>query len=195
MKIHLPAQVRRARLCLGLALLFPGLLLPGLLQAQDPLDAARYSANGELQRPADLATWVHLGSSLGSDYRSEPFDPAQPGVIGVVQMEPAAYRYFTENGRYADGSMFLLSFYAAEVNSDPQLQGFVQGDLRAQEIHVIDSQRFEDGRAFFMFEDPAQTSSAALPAGNDCVQCHEAEGDFNGTFLQFYPALRTLPRN
>lgn len=177
-------------LCLSLAL-----LAPGLLQAQDLVGAARYSEAGELQRPADLATWVHMGSSLGSDYREEPFDPASPGVIGVVQMEPAAYRYFLENGRYADGSMFLLSFYKAEQNSDPQLQGFVQGDLQAQEIHVIDGKRFEDGRAFFMFQDPQQTSSTALPAGNDCVQCHEAEGDYNGTFMQFYPALRALPRN
>jgi cytochrome c553 len=177
-------------LCLGLAL-----LAPALLQAQDPLGVARYSDAGELQRPADLATWVHMGSSLGSDYRSEPFDPAMPGVIGVVQMEPAAYRYFLDNGRYADGSMFLLSFYAAEVNSDPQLQGFVQGDLRAQEIHVIDAQRFDDGRAFFMFQDSTQTASTALEAGNECVQCHEAEGAYNGTFMQFYPALRSLPRN
>jgi hypothetical protein len=176
-------------LCLSLAL-----LAPGLLQAQE-LGAARYSEAGELQRPADLATWVHMGSSLGSDYREEPFDPASPGVIGVVQMEPAAYRYFLENGRYADGSMFLLSFYAAEQNSDPQLQGFVQGDLQAQEIHVIDAQRFEDGRAFFMFQDLEQASSTALPAGNECVQCHEAEGDYNGTFMQFYPTLRALPRN
>lgn len=179
----------RSVLCLGLAL-----LAPGLLQAQDLLGIARYSEGGELQRPADLATWVHMGSSLGSDYREEPFDPARPGVIGVVQMEPAAYRYFLENGRYADGSMFLLSFYAAEINSDPQLQGFVQGDLQAQEIHVIDAQRFDDGRAFFMYQDPAQMASAALPAGNDCVQCHEAEGDYNGTFMQFYPTLRALPR-
>ena len=181
-------HLRRPALCLSLALCCQGLL------AQNDLGVARYSAEGALQRPADLATWVHAGSSLGSDYRSEPFDPAQPGVIGVVQMEPSAWRYFVENGRYADGSMFLLSFYAADVNSDPQLQGFVQGELQAQEIHVIDSKRFEDGRAFFMFQDPAQGESTALPAGNECVQCHEAEGDYNGTFMQFYPTLRSLPR-
>jgi hypothetical protein len=179
-------------LCFGLSL---GLLCPNPLQAQDLLGTARYSAQGELQRPADLATWVHLGSSLGSDYRSEPFDPAHPGVLGVVQMEPAAYRYFVEHGHYADGSMFLLSFHAAESRSEPQLQGFVQGELRAQEIHVIDSQRFADGRAFFMFEDSTVQQSAALPAGNDCVQCHETEGDYNGTFIQFYPTIRSLPRN
>ena len=183
-------QSPAVRLCLVL-----GLLAPGLAIAQGSLDAARYSDAGALQRPADLATWVHMGSSLGSDYRSAPFDPAQPGVIGVVQMEPTAYDYFVEHGRYADGSMFLLSFYGAEVNSDPQLQGFVQGELRAQEIHVIDAQRFGDGRAFFMFQDPAQTESTPLAAGNECVQCHEAEGQYNGTFLQFYPTLRSLPRN
>lgn len=171
------------------------LLTSGLAHAQDMAGAARYNEAGELQHPADLAAWIHLGSSLGGDYREEPFDPASPGVIGVVQMEPAAYRYFVENGRYADGSMFLLSFYTSEINSDPKLQGFVQGDLQAQEIHVIDGERFEDGRAFFMFPDPGQATSTALPAGNECVQCHEAEGDYNGTFIQFYPTLRSLPRN
>jgi len=178
----------RPALCLALVLPCPGLL------AQDELGIARYSVEGALQRPADLASWVHMGSSLGSDYRSDPFDPARPGVIGVVQMEPAAYRYFVENGHYADGSMFLLSFYSAETNSNPRLQGFVQGNLQAQEIHVIDAQRFADGRAFFMFRDSTQAESTALPAGNDCVQCHESEGDYNGTFMQFYPALRSLPR-
>jgi len=187
---HRYRPARFSGLVLGLAL-----MLPGALQAQDALGVARYSDAGALQRPADLATWIHMGSSLGSDYRKEPFDPAEPGVIGVVQMEPAAYRHFLENGSYADGSMFLLSFYAAEQNSDPQLQGFVQGELRAQEIHVIDEARFADGRAFFMFQEPAQTESAALAPGNECVQCHEAEGDYNGTFVQFYPAIRAVPRS
>lgn len=168
-------------------------LLPVISSAQD-LGVARYGADGELQRPGDLATWVHLGSTLGNDYRDEPFNPAHPAVIGVVQMEPTAYRYFVEQGRYADGSMFLLSFHAAESKSDPQLQGFVQGALQAREIHVIDSARFEDGRAFFMFRNDEQTSSAALPQGNECVSCHEAEGDYNGTFIQFYPPIRDLPR-
>jgi hypothetical protein len=178
---------RRLNLLPLLVLLCAG---PVLGQA---LDVARYGAGGELLRPGDLPTWVHIGSTLGNDYRDAAFDPAHPAVIGVVQMEPAAWRHFREHGSYADGSMFLLSFYTAEAKSDPQLQGFVQGALQAREIHVIDKQRFADGRAFFLFQQEDQAQSTALPAGNDCVQCHEAEGELDGTFIQFYPTLRKSP--
>lgn len=164
------------------------------LLAQSGLDVANYDEQGRLLLPTDLVSWVHVGSTLGNDYRDAPFDPAHPAVIGVVQMEPTAWRHFNEHGSYADGSMFLLSFHAAESRSQPQLQGFVQGALQAREIHVIDKQRFEDGRAFFMYQPGEQGPSAALPAGNDCVTCHEAEGAYDGTFIQFYPPLRELPR-
>lgn len=161
------------------------------LFAQTDLGVARYTQAGELLRPDNLDQWVMLGASLGSDYNSEAFNPEAPGVIGVVQMEPAAYRYFLENNEYADGSMFLLSFFAAEASSEPQLQGFVQGELRTREIHVIDSRRFSENRGFFMF--PEGTARAAkIPDGSECVQCHEAEGGYNATFSQFYPTIRDL---
>ena len=34
--------------------------------------------------------------------------------------------------------------------------------------------------------------SAMLPPGNACVQCHDQHGDFNSTFVQFYPTIRDL---
>jgi hypothetical protein len=106
-------------------------------------------------------------------------------------MEPSAYRYFIENGRYANGTMFLLSFFAAEQNTEPRLRGFVQGALRGREIHLIDHERYADGRAFFLF--PGDVSDAAMvPAGNECVVCHSAHGAFDGTFTQFYPPTRGL---
>ena len=167
-----------------------GTTLP--LFAQDGLGVARYTDTGELLYPDDLDRWVVMGANLGSDYREDPFDPAAPGTIGVVQMEPAAYDYFLEHGEYADGTMFLLSFFGAERNSDPQLQGFVQGDMRIQEIHLIDKQRFTEGRAFFVYQRPGMTSVEKVADGSECVQCHMAEGDFDGTFTQFYPTIRHL---
>lgn len=168
-------------------------LLPATILAQDNLGIAQYSAGGELQRPANLDEWIQAGASLGSDYGEGPFDPQNPGAIGVVQMEPKAYRYFMEHKTYADGTMFLLSFFNAEAQSSPQLPGFVQGSMRAQEIHVIDKQRFGDdsGHAFFLFQAPDTAASTRIPVGNDCVACHTTEGKFDGTFLQFYPHLRT----
>ncbi len=163
------------------------------LQAQENLGVARYD-NNELFFPERTDEWIHLGSSLGSEYSDTPFDPAKPGIIGVVQMEPTAYRYFLDHGEYADGSMFLLSFYAASAESSPQLPGFVQGELQAKEIHIIDSQLFTEGRGFFLYsaEDTSVNASAKLPDNSECVQCHMAEAQFNGTFTQFYPTIRHL---
>jgi hypothetical protein len=156
------------------------------------LDVAHYSERSELSFPLDTAQWVHLGSSLGSDYSTDDFNPENPGVLGVVQMEPSAFSYFANNGAYADGTMILLSFYSAQSASDPELRGFVQGDLLQQEIHVIDRVRFaEEGRAFFVFRASANRADP-LPVGSECHSCHMEHGAFDGTFTQFYPTLRGL---
>jgi hypothetical protein len=167
------------------------LALPVSAFAQNDLGVAQYDAEGQLQKPGNLAEWIQTGASLGGDYNEGAFDPQSPGVIGVVQMEPAAHRYFMENGTYADGTMFLLTFYRAEAKSSPQLAGFVQGDVTGQEIHILDKARFDEGgHAFFMFPG-ATTTSTRIATGNECVACHTAEGAFDGTFSQFYPAIRT----
>jgi hypothetical protein len=162
------------------------------VHAQTDLDVARYENDNRLTFPARTYEWIHLGSSVGGEYGDEPFDPKNPGTLGVVQMEPSAYRYFQDNGEYADGSMFLLSFYTSEAESDPQLPGFVQGEMEAQEIHVIDRNRFGEGRAFYLYPGNAEpgTASNKIPDNSRCVQCHIPEGDFDGTFSQFYPPIR-----
>ncbi len=168
-------------------------IIPAVLLAQTDLAAALYS-NEQLIYPQHTDEWIHLGSSLGSEYGDEPFNSTKPGAIGVVQMEPTAYRYFLENGEYADGTMLLLSFYSAAAESSPQLPGFVQGSMNAQEFHVIDSNRFNEGRGFFLFPATATpgTTSAKVPDGSECVECHMAEAAYNGTFTQFYPTIRHL---
>ena len=172
------------------------MLLPGApILAQADLGVASYSEKQELRYPDNLDEWVLMGSSLGSDYSDRPFDPEDPGTIGTVQMEPAAYRYFKEHGQYADGTMFLLSFYESETQSRPHLNGFVQGKLRAQEIHVIDKQRFKEGSAFFVYQTREQKISERMPDNSACIRCHVPEGDYNSTFIQFYPVIRDLPRH
>lgn len=171
------------------------LMNASLALAQTDLAIASYNDKMELQYPGNLDEWIHMGSSLGSDYNQDAFDPAHPGTLGVVLMEPNAYRYFKQHGEYADGSMFLLSFYKSETKTQPQLQGFVQGKLNSQEIHVIDKMRYSEGSAFFLYLTAEQTSSAKLPEGSPCITCHSAEGDYRSTFIQFYPTIRDLPRH
>jgi len=165
-------------------------------KAQQELAVVRYNEQDQLVFPGNTDVWVHMGSTLGGEYNDEPFDPGDPGTLGVVQMEPEAYRYFLEHGEYADGTMFLLSFYAAETESDPQLPGFVQGALLAREIHVIDGGHYAEGRGFYLFPATATagTTSDKIPDGSPCVQCHVAEGAYDGTFTQFYPPIRSASR-
>lgn len=159
-------------------------------QSLDGLDIAQFTNNGRLIHPDNIDRWIVMGASLGSDYAEEAFTAKNPGTIGVVQMEPTAYDFFLANGQYADGTMFYLTFYSSEIKSEPQLQGFVQGDVVGREIHLIDKSRYSDGRAFFMFNPAEQETSTVLPPGNDCVVCHNKHGQFDGTFTQFYPAVR-----
>jgi hypothetical protein len=159
------------------------------------IQIAQFTAGGKLQKPADLDSWIFLGTSLGMGYNPGSFNAAHPGQFQVVLMEPNAYRHFVQTRSYARGSMFLLSFY----NSDTQQRsinqnGFTQADLTNYEIHVIDPAKGETGdkgHAFYVF-DAKDTQGSPLPSGNACVRCHLDHGAFDGTFAQFYPTLRPM---
>jgi hypothetical protein len=156
------------------------------------LDVAEYTAAGELVFPADVDQWVHLGSALGHGYAEElAFAPEDPGTFHVATIEPTAYRYLLEHKEYADGTMLLLSFYSTASAPEPELNGFVQGDLVAREIHVIDRSRFAEERGFFLFGEGV-SASPVVPAPNECLTCHAEHGRFDDTFAQFYPPIREL---
>jgi len=156
------------------------------------LGVAQFTPSDELIFPANTDRWVVLGANIGGDYSDAEFDPKDPGTIGVVKMEPNAYGYLLENGEYANGTMILLSFYQTQEKPEPGLNGFVQGDLSAREIHVIDRVKYQDDRGFYMFSADGRGPSEMLPAGNECVQCHAEHGDFDSTFTQFYPTIRDV---
>jgi len=157
--------------------------------AAQALDVARFDASGKLLRPADLDQWVFLGTSLGMGYNAPQANAAGPGQFQVVLMEPRAYRYFIDNGHYAPGSMFLLSFYNADQRRSINKSGYVPSNLTNFEIHLVDARKSPDGRVFYVFG-PQDSQGNALPKGNDCVRCHVGHGAFEGTFAQFYPAIR-----
>jgi len=155
------------------------------------IEQAQWTSEGALMLPENADRWITVGTGIGGEYRDAPFDPENPGTIGVVQMEPVAYDYFLEHGEYADGTMFLLSFYRTLEKPDPALPGFMQGDLLQREIHVIDSSRFpEEGRGFYVYRAGATSAPAPMPLGSVCFVCHTEHGAYNGTFVQFYPLLR-----
>ena len=159
------------------------------VQPADKLEVARLTTDGKLQKPADLDHWVFLGTSLGMGYNPGSFNAARPGQFQVALMEPSAYRYFVEHGRYAPGSMFLLSFYDADTQERSINQhGFTQAELTNYEIHLVDPDN-KEGHGFYMFSPDAATGEPVAP-GSSCVRCHVQHGAFDGTFAQFYPTIR-----
>jgi hypothetical protein len=154
------------------------------------LQVASISASGKLQKPADLANWVFVGTSLGMGYNPGSFNASRPGQFQVVLMEPQAHAYFVEHGRYAPGSMFVLAFYDADtaMRSNNQ-QGFTQAEMTNYEIHLIRGANAREDHVFYLFG-AKDSEGAPLPPGNACVRCHLDHGAFDGTFAQFYPVIR-----
>ena len=160
--------------------------------SSDNLGVAEYTDADELHYPDDTDRWIVLGTNIGGDYSDAEFDPQNPGMIGVVQIEPKAYQYLLDNREYANGTMLLLTFYRPQAKPQPDLSGFVQGDVAGREIHVIDRKKFQDERGFYLFGAEGAATSTVLPPGNECVQCHAEHGAFDSTFIQFYPTIRDL---
>ncbi len=155
--------------------------------------AGVYTSGGSLTFPEHTERWITLGASIGGNYDEGAFDPKNPGTIGIVQIEPDAYHTLLDTGHYPDGTLLLLTFYEARSKSVPQLKGFVQGDVRSREIHVIDRKRFpEEGGAFFLFPGATAAVGARQSVGSVCFQCHSQHGQLEATFAQFYPLIRHL---
>ena len=154
------------------------------------LNVAEFDDDGLLIKPNNLDQWIHVGSNMGQGYNEALFDPASPGTFQIVEIEPSAYDYFKQHGRYANGTMIALSFYKASDKSSPRLNGFHQGELVSFEIHLIDSQNFKEGRAFYNFG--MKTVAEKIADGSRCVECHKTEGAFESTFTQFYPKMQNL---
>lgn len=153
------------------------------------LAVAEFDDQGRLIYPQDIGEWVHLGSSVGLNYNSEaPADPANADIMNVVTMEPTAYRYFMETGRFADGTMFHLTFHSTVRDARLNSAGYATGPSVGSEIHYKDSEMFPDGFNFFNFS-PGQGVADAVELPNACVSCHMANGDHDGVFVQFYPAI------
>jgi hypothetical protein len=92
--------------------------------------------------------------------------------------------------------MLLLNFY--DTVAQPRAverNGFTQDELTNYEIHVIEPATGAARHSFYAF-DADSSEGRLLPPGNACVRCHLEHGVLDGTFAQFYPALRPkIPRD
>jgi hypothetical protein len=140
-------------------------------------------AQAPVKRPADLAGWVTVGTTL----RMAPTDATAPNQFRHVQLEPRAYRALVKSGALPDGATFAVTFYSTrrEAGETPTLYApdkeFFFG------LEVLDA-KHPDGRRFYTFA-PGATTATPLPAGNACAVCHNAKGSLQGTFAHDYPLM------
>lgn len=153
----------------------------------------RFLEDGRLQLPADYRHWVFVTSGLGMTYGPARPASGQPPYFGNVFVSPEAYDAFMDNGRWPEGTVFVLEVRRSEENVSIAAGGRTQGARVALEASVKDSRRFpEGGWAYFVFDggEPA----APLARGASCYSCHSTHGAVEWTFTQFYPELFDVAR-
>ncbi len=91
-----------------------------------------------------------------------------PGASKNVYIAPDAYRTFSETGKFPEGTILILE------------------DAVALQVSVKDSS-FTGGWGYFEFTGKERSRTA--DQGN-CRTCHEARGETDHVFTQFYPALK-----
>jgi hypothetical protein len=90
--------------------------------------------------------------------------------------------------------MMVLELANAETKAEPGLQGSFQRDYVALEASVKDSKRFQDGWAYFSFDEAdGKPKAKAQPfPSSSCWSCHHQKAATDHVFTQFYPVLRAL---
>jgi hypothetical protein len=121
------------------------------------------------------------------DGMTEQPAPGAPAQVRVVRMAPDAYAAFLRDGAYPDGAVFTASLHALTTSPTTSAEVFGTGREVALVAEVID-RGHPDGRRFYVFASGADRARA-LPPGNDCAGCHRENGQYDGTFSQFYPAI------
>lgn len=186
-------HLRITHLLSALAVLVLAVSVTSLAGQQPPQadDGPRYTAAGQLVRPADYRDWVFASSGLGMTYGPAAAPGAAP-MFDNVFVTRAAYREFLNSGTWPDGTMLILEIRRAEENVSINNGGRTQGAVVAIEAAVKDRKRFPDnGWAYFNFGGGTRLveSAAPLPATQSCYACHRTNAAVENTFVQFYPAL------
>ena len=133
-----------------LLLLF--LSIPNSSGAQQTESAAVFEGQNTLLRPKSYREWVFVGSSLGLSYAQSP-GRNESELFHNVYIDPVSYREYMRTGKFREGTVMVLELFGAEAKKEPGLQGSYEKDLRALEMSVKDSRRFEGGWAYFGFSE------------------------------------------
>ena len=166
---------------------------PETLSSRTERPAPAYTDDGLLRRPEGFDTWVFVGASLGLSY-SDHAEEYGKELFHNVYLDPSAYREYQRSGTFPDKTMLAMAVYrgSKKASNPPKLQGVFQDELVSLEVAVKDSERFDEGWAYFDFGGPPHREAAkAFPAAK-CSTCHAEHGADDHVFVQFYPVLRAV---
>jgi len=186
----------KKRTWLSLALLFGVLLLvmafgsklqrtvnaatnaPRVIGVDHPL----YTADGKLALPENYRQWVFLSSGFGMNYSNS--GGSHP-MFTNVYVSPSAYQGFRSNGKWPNGSQFVVEIYSPAQGSINK-SGYFQDQMQGLDIEVKDSSQKNEW-SYYNFN-PGDKTAEAL-GGGACNSCHSEHAAVEHTFVQFYPTL------
>jgi hypothetical protein len=162
--------------------------------AEEDSDAAKYTAAGQLLRPANYRQWPLIGTGLGMAYGPLRKTPSGRPPFTNVFVNPSSYRAFLQTGAWPDQTTFILEVRESMPvnNSASGANGYFQGEIMGIEAEVKDGGRFPGKWAFFNLG--KADSGVQIPAAASCYSCHASNAAVENTFVQFYPVLRDVAK-
>jgi len=160
-------------------------------QTQVPTAQPQFTEDGKLARPEGYRRWVYVSSGFGMSYTQSASGMQDFTNVFVA---PAAYDYFTANGKWPDKTMFVLEIYGSTSRGSINKHGSYQEDFMGLDVEVKDEGRFADKWAYFNFNGAEKAASAVTPSRNDCWKCHDQNAAVEHSFVQFYPELLKIAR-
>src|SRR3954462_10719465 len=114
-------------------------------------DGPRYTASGELTRPADYREWVYLSTGLNMTYGANAPNPTRNHPFNNVFVNRESYRRFLDSGRWPDKTIFILEIRRSEEHVRPNAFGYTQAAMSALEAAVKDSRNGAQPWAYYGF--------------------------------------------
>ena len=172
--------------------------------ADEAINAAQFTADGQAMIPKNWRQWVYIGTPLTPNALNGGKAPFPE--FHNVYIEPSAYSHWAKTGEFAEGTQIVKELVlvrdkgADEMNEDGSTAevsgvGYFQGEFFGLELTVKDNTRFKDepgGWAYFSFghkAPPYAETAKAFPT-EACNACHAGNAADDFVFTQFYPVLR-----
>ena len=172
--------------------------------AQDGINQAKFTTDGQVMIPADWRSWVYIGTPLTPNALNNGKAPFPE--FHNVYIEPSAFAHWKKTGKFAEGTQIAKELVLVrqkdkdDMNEDGSTAevsgvGYFQGEFAGLELTVKDNKRYAKepgGWAYFSFghkTPPYAKTAKAFPA-ESCNACHEASAADDFVFTQFYPVLR-----